>query len=101
MVKLVVLYAPPEDKAAFEAHYRNVHMPLAMKLPGLRKCELGWVKGAPGGEARYHLVGELYFDDMAALKAALKSPEGMAAGKDVMGFAGRIVHMMMAEVETA
>jgi uncharacterized protein (TIGR02118 family) len=100
MVKLVALYATPEDKAAFEQHYRNVHLPLASRMPGLRKCELGWVKGSPGGEPRYHLVAELYFDDMAALKAALKSPEGAAAAKDVMGFAGKIIHMLMVEVET-
>lgn len=101
MVKLIALYAKPDDVAAFEKHYREVHVPLAMKMPGLKKCELGWVRGAPGGEARYHLVAELYFEDRAALKAALSSPEGAAAAKDVMGFAGKIIHMMIADVETA
>ena len=101
MVKLIAVYAKADDVAAFEKHYREVHMPLAMKLPGLKKCELGWVRGSPGGEARYHLVAELYFEDKAALKAALGSPDGVAAAKDVMGFAGRIIHMMIADVETA
>lgn len=101
MVKLIAIYSKPEDAAAFEAHYRNVHMPLAMKMPGLKKCELGWVRGSPGGEARYHLVAELYFEDKAALKAAMMSPEGAATAKDVMGFAGKLIHMMIAEVETA
>ncbi len=98
MVKLVVLYAPPEDAEAFRRHYMEVHLPLARKMPGLRRCELGWVTGSPGGQPRYHLVAELYFDDRDALKAALKSPEGQAAGQDVMSFAGKIVHMMIAEV---
>lgn len=100
MVKLIAVYAKPDDVAAFETHYREVHVPFAMKLPGLKKCELGWVRGSPGGEARYHLVAELYFEDRSALKAALASPEGAAAAADVMGFAGKLIHMMIAEVET-
>lgn len=100
MVKLIAIYAKPEDPAAFEKHYREVHLPLAKKMPGLKKCELGWVRGSPGGEARYHLVAELYFEDRAALKAALNSPEGAAAAKDVMAFAGKIIHMMIADAET-
>lgn len=67
-------------------------MPLAMKMPGLKKCELGWVRGSPGGEARYHLVAELYFEDKAAAGGGAGSPE--AAAKDVMGFAGKIIHMI-------
>jgi uncharacterized protein (TIGR02118 family) len=100
MVKFIALYAKPDDVAAFDTHYREVHLPLAKKLPGLKKCELSWVRGSPGGEARYHLVAELYFEDRAALKAALASPEGADTAKDVMGFAGKIIHMMIADVES-
>ncbi|MFN0137225.1 MAG: EthD family reductase [Phycisphaerae bacterium] len=100
MFKLIALYSKAEDVVAFEKHYREVHAPLAMKMPGLKKCELNWVKGSPGGEARYHLIAELYFEDKAALKAAMSSPEGMAAAKDLMGFAGKIVHLVTAECET-
>lgn len=101
MVKLIALYTKPDDAVAFNRHYRETHMPLAMKMPGLRKCELGVIKSAAGGgEPRYFLQAELYFDDQAALDAAMKSPEGKAAAKDVMGFAGKLLHMMVAEVET-
>lgn len=99
MVKLIALYSRPANAESFEQHYRDVHMPLACKMPGLRKTVLGWVRGSPMGEARYHLVAELYFDSHEALKAAMKSPEGAAAAKDVMGFAGNLIHMMVAEVE--
>lgn len=99
MVKLIAIYSKPSDVAAFETHYREVHTPLARKLPGLRKLEISRAAGAVGGEPRYHMISEMYFDDMPALKAALKSPEGQAAGKDVMGFAGNILHMMFAEIE--
>ena len=100
MYKLIAVYSKPESVEAFEKHYREVHLPLASKMPGLKKCELSWVKGSPGGEARYHLLAEMYFEDKAALKAAMMSPEGAAAAKDLMGFAGKIVHMMTAEVQT-
>jgi uncharacterized protein (TIGR02118 family) len=99
MVKLIAIYAKPADAEAFKQHYMNTHLPLAAKLPGLRKCVLGWVSGSPGGEPRYHLVAELYFDDMPAMKAALKSPEGAATAKDVMSFAGNLIHMMFADVQ--
>lgn len=99
MVKLIALYKKPADTAAFDNHYREVHTPLAKKMPGLRKLEVMRITGAPGGEAKFYLVAEMYFDNMDALKAALASPEGKAAGKDVMSFAGDLVHMMFAEVE--
>ena len=100
MVKVIAVYSPPDDMAAFEKHYRDVHMPLAMKLPGLRRCELSWVKHALGGDPRYFLVGELYFDDAAALQRALTSPEGEATAADVASFAGSLAHIMVAELET-
>lgn len=100
MYKLIAMYAKPENVDAFNAHYREIHAPLAMKMPGLKKCELGWVRGSPGGEARYHLVAELYFDSKEALNAAMGSAEGKAAAKDLMGFAGKLVHLMVADAET-
>ncbi len=41
-----------------------------------------------GGEAKYYLICEMYYDSPEALKAGLRSEEGKASGKDVMGFAG-------------
>lgn len=99
MVKLIAIYARPDDVAAFDRHYREVHTPLVRKMPGLRKLEVSAIRGAPMGEPRYHLMAEMYFEDRAALDAALASPEGRAAGKDLMGFAGKLVHMMIADVE--
>ena len=45
-VKLVALYTQPEDVAAFDAHYRDVHAPLVEKVPGLQRWELAHY-GAP------------------------------------------------------
>ncbi len=103
MVKLVALYKKPADAAAFDDYYFNTHVELANKMPGLKKVEISKVTGAPGGEAEYYLMAELYFENMDALKAAMSSPEGKAAAKDLMGFAKEIVSMMFADVveETA
>jgi len=98
VVKLVALYKKPADVAAFEKHYREVHTPLARKMPGLKRLEVSHITGSPGGEAKFHLLAEMYFDNQEAMKAALASPEGKAAGKDVMSFAGDLILMMFAEI---
>lgn len=99
MVKLVVLYRKPADAEKFEKHYREVHTPLVKKMPGLKRLEVAHFTGAPGGEPRYYMMAELYFESSDALKAALSSPEGKAAGKDIMGVAGDILHMSFASVD--
>lgn len=99
MVKLIAIYKKPEDTAAFDRHYNEVHAPLAAKMPGLIKLEVNRVYGGPMGESNLHLIAEMYFETKEALNEALSSPEGRAAGKDLMGFAGKLVSMHFAEVE--
>ncbi len=98
MVKLVAVYRKPEDMEAFDRHYFEVHSPLAAKMPGLIKMEVSKVYGSPAGESDLYLLCDMYFETKEALKEALSSPEGRAAGKDLMGFAGKIVSMHFAEV---
>ena len=98
MVKLVALYKKPADVAAFDQHYREIHTPLAKKMPGLKKLEVSHFTGSPGGAPKFYMMGELYFDTQEAMRSALNSPEGKAARKDVMSFAGDIIHMMFAEI---
>jgi uncharacterized protein (TIGR02118 family) len=35
--RFLVLWGTPQDRAEFDRHYREVHIPLAKKLPGLRR----------------------------------------------------------------
>lgn len=80
--RFLVLYEAPADPAAFDRHYREVHLPLARRLPGLRRYTLG--SGATevrGGES-CHLVAELEWDSMDELHAAFASPEGRACAED-------------------
>ena len=99
MVKLVALYKNPADIEAFETHYKEIHAPLARKMPGLKRLEVSHMTGSPAGEPKFYMMAELYFDTKDAMFAALGSDEGKAAAKDVMGFAGDIIHMMFADVE--
>jgi uncharacterized protein (TIGR02118 family) len=88
MARLIVMYKTPQDAAAFDKHYFDRHVPLAKKIPGLRKYEVN--KGAvatPAGPSGIHLVAILHFDDMAAIQNAFASAEGQAAAADVQTFA--------------
>jgi len=87
MAQILVTYKTPKDPAAFDRYYAETHIPLAKKLPGLRKYEVsqGPVAGPAG--AGVHLVATLTFDNMAAVQAALGSAEGKAAAGDLPNFA--------------
>ena len=88
MAHVMVTYKTPKDPAAFDKYYAATHIPLAKKIPGLRKYQVS--KGAiasPAGPSGLHLVAILTFDDMAAVQAAFASPEGQATARDVSNFA--------------
>jgi uncharacterized protein (TIGR02118 family) len=98
MVKLIALYKKPSDTSAFDNHYTHKHTPLVKKMPGLKKLEVSNITSAIGGEAKFYLLAEMYFENEDALNRAMASPEGKAAGKDLMDFAAGLVQMMIAEV---
>lgn len=79
MHRLTVQYHAPADGPAFEAAYRERHVPLARRVPGLERFCLSLPRGDEGTP---HLVAELWFADRAALKAGLTSPEMAAAAAD-------------------
>ena len=83
MARLLVLYATPDDPAAFDKHYAETHVPLVQKIPGLKKFELSSGPVVmPLGPSSFHLVATLSFDSMESLQTAMASPEGRAAGED-------------------
>ena len=88
MAKIVALYKTPKDTAAFDRYYFATHVPLAKKLPGLRKYDVsdGGAHG-PEGASPYHLVATLAFDSLAAIQSALGSPEGQTVAADLANFA--------------
>jgi len=96
MARLLVMYKTPRDTAAFDKHYADKHIPLAKKIPGLRKYEVS--KGpvaTPAGPSNYHLAAVLQFDDMTAIQKAFGSAQGQAAVADVQTFATGGVDIFM------
>jgi uncharacterized protein (TIGR02118 family) len=80
--RFLALYEKPADPEEFERHYRDVHIPLAQRLPGLRRYTLGRNIAAVRGGTPYYLVAELEWATMDALRAAFASPEGQATAAD-------------------
>jgi uncharacterized protein (TIGR02118 family) len=79
MVKVILLLPRRADMSpeAFKQHLRETHLPLVTKLPGLRRLMLNWVLADPNQPPpAYDAVAEDWFDDPAAMGAALASPEG-------------------------
>ncbi len=84
MVKACVIYVgKPEDPVAFDAYYRNTHIPIAAKIPGLKRFVLN--KGR-AGEGEFYQIAELHFEDRAAVERGMASPERQAAADDVKKF---------------
>ncbi len=98
MIKLLALYRTPDDPDAFMSHYRDVHLPLAKKVPGLISSEVTRIASTMMGEQGNFLLADLRFEDEASFKIAMKSSENAEAGKDLMNFAGDLVTLMKGEV---
>jgi uncharacterized protein (TIGR02118 family) len=83
MARMIVIYKTPRDPVTFDNHYREVHVPLAKNLPGLRKYEISKGPIVPLASASdTHLVATLHFDSLAAIKAAFASECGRACAAD-------------------
>jgi len=100
--QLIALYKTPDDVDAFLAHYRDVHAPLVRKVPGLQSMQVARVEGdAFGGQPPYFMVATMTFGDAESFKAAMRSEENKAAGKDLMTFARGLVTLMVCDAESA
>jgi len=98
MAKVIAMYGIPTEREAFDSYYFDKHVPLAKKLPGLRSHEV--TRGSIttlDGIAPYHMIATLTFDSVAAVQAALASPEGQAFAADLANFATGGVEIMIAD----
>ena len=84
MARVLVLYKTPRDAAAFDRHYSQTHIPLAKKIPGLRKYEIsqGPVAG-PAGASGVHLVATLHFDEYGGGAKSIRQSGRPNAAADV------------------
>jgi uncharacterized protein (TIGR02118 family) len=81
--RFLAFYETPADPKEFDRHYREVHIPLGCRLPGLRRYLVSRdVAAVRGAGAPCYLVAELDWDTMEELRAAFASPEGQATAAD-------------------
>jgi len=95
MPRLVVLYKPPEDTDAFDAHYRDVHTSIVSRYPRLRDTRISKLAGVGGRPSPYYLMAEMAFDSFGDLDEALGSEAGAESARDLRTFAGAGVSMFV------
>jgi hypothetical protein len=91
MIRAFVVYETEPDPDRYEQH---AELCRAVRGGTFRH---GKVFGAPMGDPKYAYYAEWEFPDMDAFKAAARTPEFMATGKDAMEMGGRF-HVMFADV---
>jgi uncharacterized protein (TIGR02118 family) len=98
--KLYAFYGSPDDPAAFDRHYRDVHTPLVLAMPDLVGFAVSRRMAPPAaGEPEHYLVAEMTFRSSGEMEASLASPEGEAAVADLANFATGGVTVMQAEYD--
>jgi uncharacterized protein (TIGR02118 family) len=98
--KLYAFYGRPDDPAAFDTHYRDVHTPLVLAMPNLVGFAVSRRMAAPAaGEPEHYLIAEMTFRTGDEMQASLTSPEGEAAVADVANFATGGITVMQAEYD--
>jgi len=101
VVRLIALFSTPEDPAAFDAHYRDVHAPIVRRYPKLRGLSVTKPDGVGGRPSPFHLMAEMRFDSRADLDEALASDPGRESGRDLRSFAGAGVSLIIADDASA
>jgi uncharacterized protein (TIGR02118 family) len=92
-----------KDPAAFLRYFRDVHVPLVTRWPGLREVVLHtpieWNDPYAITRGKSMLLVQFEFDSAAALNQALFSPERAKARLDFQNFpafAGTVTHQALA-----
>ncbi len=85
--RLVALYQQPDDPAAFDAHYRDVHTPIILRYPRLIELRTTRVEPIGPRSTPYYLQAEMDFDTRADLDAALAGEAGAESARDLRNFA--------------
>jgi uncharacterized protein (TIGR02118 family) len=90
MIKLIYCFRkrPGMSDADFDVYWRDVHGPIAARIPGLRRLVQSRALNVPGDVRRpdYDGVAELWFDDVDTLLEARASEEWKRSGLDEANF---------------
>ena len=85
MIKAIYLIRrkPEMSREDFHRYWREVHGPIAARIPGMRRyVQCHALPDAPGVTDEYDGAAEAWFDDLESLGRALASPEYAAARED-------------------
>lgn len=77
MYKFVTIYRQVEEPTSIDEFFASTHLQLAEQLPDLIKSEVSRVDGKPGGESRFYLMYELYFESRDVFEKAMQSKIGI------------------------
>ncbi len=77
MFKLTAIYRQVDDPNTLDTFFSHTHLPLAEKLPGLLKTEVSRIPRKPGGQSRFWLMYEIYFESEDALIHAFGTETGI------------------------
>lgn len=89
MIKLVycITKLPTLGHSEFSEYWRDVHGPIGMKIPGLRKLVQSVAVRRDGDpDPDFDGMAELWFDDWEALARARQSAEWQASTADEVNF---------------
>ncbi len=90
MIKLVYCIArrPGMSVDEFSRYWHEVHGPIGRRIPGLRRLVQSHPIPHAAGESAppFDGMAELWFDDLATLDAARRSPEWRASSQDEANF---------------
>ncbi|MDE2576986.1 MAG: EthD family reductase [Rhodospirillales bacterium] len=98
MIKVLSLLTRKDGltHAQFVRHWRDIHGPLALSVPGIRRYVQSHVTGTrsradiPETAVEVDGIAELWYDDEASLRASSATPEAQRLYADGALFIGRI-----------
>jgi uncharacterized protein (TIGR02118 family) len=96
MHKLVILIDELDDWTAFDETWPQF-LHHAESMPGLRREVTCRVDSVLYGRGDIALIHELYFDSLQALRAAMTSPSGSAAGRLLQSMTGGRMTLFFAD----
>ena len=88
----------------FMTHWVDLHAPLALKVPGLRRYVQNHIAGErgradiPATDVDVDGIAELWYDDRAAMETATQSAEMKALHADGALFIGRLKSYVVEEL---
>lgn len=96
MIRLSVMYPKGDDVTFDHDYYRDTHMPLVHEHLGVVKTEIDRAVDGP-----YVCVGQLYYESMESLGAAMGGEGAGAVLADVANFTNAEAVMQISEFDPA